>query len=227
MEEKFKETFLNIYKDKWWYDYDSKTDIGILWGTDVEYQKYYIFNGICPDLVLDNDEKEWLKKVWLKHKAYDNDYFNIKETEIGINYCPICLKRRKVYEGHHCIPASEGGSDDNVNILNICTPCHSNITSGRHEDSYAIFNTCVMHQIMKYGIDFYKMNPNNNQRFKKNLDEYSKKLYKLRPHIKKVLEYYDSVNDLSKENFNIKLKEEARYYYKYYRSIVAGFIMEE
>lgn len=63
MKEKYLETFTNEYGETWWFNYDNKNDMGILWGNDdlIEGKNFYIFNGICPELILSNEEKIGLK----------------------------------------------------------------------------------------------------------------------------------------------------------------------
>lgn len=35
----------------------------------MDYQKYFVIDGECNTVVLDKDEKEWIKQCWDKHKA--------------------------------------------------------------------------------------------------------------------------------------------------------------
>ena len=67
---------------------------------------------------------------------------------------------------------------------------------------------------------FYKMNPFNNKRFK-NKDM---GLYDNRPIFKEMINYYNNLNQEEQINFNNKIKKQALYYYKYYRSIVSNII---
>jgi hypothetical protein len=202
--------------------------MGILWGNDVDYNKYYVFNGICPLLILNKNEINWLNKVWDKYIKPKNIYLdlNIKiQTKYNIvylenDYCPICLNKKTKFEHHHCIPSSEGGSDDIVNILRICNSCHSIITNGCPEDVLPKYLTAIYHQIYLFGINFYKMNPLNNKRFKYR----DMGLYENRPMFKEIINHYDNLNQEEQINFNKKIKEQALYYYKYYRSIVSNII---
>ena len=64
------------------------------------------------------------------------------------------------------------------------------------------------------------MNPFNNKRFKnKDLG-----LYDNRPIFKEMINYYNNLNQEEQINFNNKIKKQALYYYKYYRSIVSNII---
>lgn len=228
---KYLETFTNEYGEKWWFNYDKENDMGIIESNDflIKGEKYYVFDGECIDLILNKKEKEWLTNVWNKYSNKINDYLN-KETEfihinnggyLTNNYCPICLKQRENFEGHHCIPSSEGGSDDSVNILYICNSCHALITNGCNEDSKTRFDCAIYHQISKFGIDFYKMNPFNNKRYK----NINTQLYKIRPYIKEIIDWYDKLNKKDKEIANKKVKKICLYKYKYYRAIINGGII--
>lgn len=63
------ETFTNKYGENWWFIYDTNEDIGILRGDDflIKDKTFYVIDGICPTLILDKDERDWLKSVWDKH----------------------------------------------------------------------------------------------------------------------------------------------------------------
>ena len=231
--QKYIETFINEYGESWWFDYVPENDMGIIWSNDslILGDKFYVFNGIVPPLILNQKEKDWILQVWNKYSNKYNEYLNIHTscknsnicTYLENEYCPICLKQKKNFETHHCIPASEGGSDDIVNKLAICKSCHSLITNGCDEDVIPRHLACIHHQIFVYGVDFYLMNPENNHRFGyKDIG-----LYKNRPHIKSLIDYYQNLTDDKKILFNNDLKQYALYYYKFNRSIVAEFIDNE
>jgi hypothetical protein len=224
------ETFTNEYHEDWWFDYNKENNMGILWGNDslIFGDTFYIFDGRHPTLILNDQEKEWLDNTWNKHSKHKDVYldckatveFNEYHTYLKNNYCPICLKQRKQFESHHCVPAAIGGSDDYVNKLVICNSCHRLITNGCEEDSNPRHLTAIYHQIYIFGIDFYKMNPKNNSRFgNKDMG-----LYKNVPHMKELLDEYEKLNDNKKVELNNKFKNEALYYYKYNRSIVGEII---
>lgn len=224
------ETYTNEYGEQWWFDYDKNNDMGILWGNDslIVGDKFYIFDGTTPKLILNSEEKEWITNTWKKHSVNKNIYLDLntciksnkKYTYLSNNICPLCLKTRADFEGHHCVPASEGGSDDNVNVLLICNTCHSLITNGCKEDLTPRYLACIYHQILAYGVSFYMMNPENNKRFS-NKDM---GLYKNRPHIKEMLDYYNKLDENDKIKFDNDMKRDAIYFYKYYRNIVQGYI---
>lgn len=216
------ETFKNEYGETWWFDYDFSKDMGILWGNDnlVVGNIYYVFDGICPTLILTISETEWLKNIWKKYSVYKNNYLDKDTccqsesfgTFLTHDYCPICLTQQSSFEGHHCIMSAKGGSDDKENILFICNSCHSLITNGNDSDSKPRYTSAIFHQMMHYGITFYQMNPENNRRGNKN------QLYKNYPHIKECIDFYDTLNDGEKEAYNKKFIEISRYNYKFQRS---------
>jgi hypothetical protein len=69
--------------------------------------------------------------------------------------CPICLKERKHFEKHHVIWKNnvDGGSNDPVNLLNICKTCHAILTFGESESGWYDM-ACVAYQQMVYGLNF-------------------------------------------------------------------------
>ena len=223
---KNKETFTNEYGETWWFKYDEENDVGILTGDDnlIENETFYIFNGICPLLILNQSEENWLKETWKKYSVDKGIYLdNSIETKIkkqGIfltnNICPLCLKKKESFEGHHCIPASEGGSDDNVNILYICKSCHTIITNGCAEDISVRSKCAICHQISIFGINFFLMNPLNNKRYKNE----DMGLYENRPEYKQIIDYYNKLEKEGKTQFNVSLKQKMLYFYKYYRFII-------
>ncbi len=70
-------TFTNEYHDRWIFEFDFATNEGILKGSDVGWRKYPVFDGRVPDLILNQDERDWLELSWakaiiLKHKRKNN-----------------------------------------------------------------------------------------------------------------------------------------------------------
>lgn len=224
------ETFTNEYGEKWWFTYDAENKIGILTGDDdlIMGQTFYVLNGICPSLILDRAEREWLKEVWNKFNKNINNYLNLdteikdnnKNVYLTNNYCPICLNQKDSFEDHHCIPASEGGSDDYVNILRTCNSCHSLITNGCEEERISRYLCAINHQLSIFGIKFILMNPLNNKRYK-NRDM---GLYIYRPYYKETIDLYNKLKENEKLEFNEALKKESVYWYKYYRNVVKNII---
>ncbi|MFA5558821.1 MAG: HNH endonuclease [Methanofastidiosum sp.] len=206
--------------------------MGILYGNDnrIVGKTYYVFDGECLPLVFELEEKQWLKNIWNKYSKNKSAYIDLntviesnkENTYLSNNYCPLCLKQQESFEGHHCIPSSEGGSDDVVNKLLICNSCHALVTKGCSKDKVPRYLSAIYHQVFVYGIDFYKMNPDNNKRFK-NKDM---GLYEFRPHIKEALNYYESLDDNEKTKYNQNLKESSLYHYKYHRGIIRDYIKE-
>lgn len=69
--------------------------------------------------------------------------------------CPICLKHRQIFERHHVIWKNDfdGGSNDPVNLLDICKTCHAILTHGESESTW-YDRACVAHQWATYGLRF-------------------------------------------------------------------------
>ena len=56
--------FTNRYGEEWEFEYDPIKGEGQLRGSDVDWQEYRVIKGLAPELVLNNEELEWLRKVW-------------------------------------------------------------------------------------------------------------------------------------------------------------------
>lgn len=69
--------------------------------------------------------------------------------------CPICLKYREAFEEHHVIWKNDhdGGSNDFINLLDICKTCHAILTFGEWESAW-YDRACVAHQMASYGLNF-------------------------------------------------------------------------
>lgn len=66
-------------------------------------------------------------------KLYGRAWKRIRDRYIKDHpLCEECHKRGKVTlaaEVHHIKPLSQGGTNDNANLMALCTPCHSEITA--------------------------------------------------------------------------------------------------
>lgn len=63
------EKLTNEYGETWWFYYNKEQRIGILQGNDdlVDGKIFFVIDGAVPQLILNHDEKEWLRNVWNKH----------------------------------------------------------------------------------------------------------------------------------------------------------------
>lgn len=61
--------FTNRYGEEWKFDYDPLKKEGVLRGSDVDWQKYRVIEGRVPGLILNDEEIEWLRKVWSEATA--------------------------------------------------------------------------------------------------------------------------------------------------------------
>lgn len=68
--------------------------------------------------------------------------------------CPICLKEKTQFEGHHVVWRADGGSDDPTNILDVCKTDHALITRGDDEDRIPRDLACFAHQMGIHGLTF-------------------------------------------------------------------------
>ena len=56
--------FTNRYGEEWEFKYDPLKKEGVLRGSDVGWQDYRVVEGRVPGLILNDEEIQWLRKVW-------------------------------------------------------------------------------------------------------------------------------------------------------------------
>jgi hypothetical protein len=56
--------FTNRYGEEWEFEYDPSTGEGILRGSDVDWQEYRVIAGLVPGLNLNDEEIQWLGRMW-------------------------------------------------------------------------------------------------------------------------------------------------------------------
>lgn len=101
--------------------------------------------GAIADFVLTPELTHWGKYLcsecgiflaWVKKP--DNEKRNRRNSkklakpfeQAGIDYCQLCLRKRcelppnMTFVAHHIIEVRDGGTDDSVNLLHLCTFCH-------------------------------------------------------------------------------------------------------
>lgn len=73
----------------------------------------------------------WVKKPDNEKRNRRNSKKLAKPFEdAGINYCQLCLRKRcelppsMTFVAHHIIEVQDGGTDDPINLLHLCTFCH-------------------------------------------------------------------------------------------------------
>lgn len=222
-----KETFINECGETWTFEYIKEHNIGIATSNDflIEGLKIPIVNGINPLLVLNKEEKVWLKNMWDKHSIKED--YSCETTDITTfltnQKCPICSKVKDEFENHHAVAASEGGSDDVVNILSICKTCHSVITNGCLNESVSGEVAAVYFLQMVHGIDHFYMNPKNNKRYPDREDY----LYDIRPEFLKIKETYEKANDKRKQSMRNYLKQSSEFRYIFHRAMFNGYKFDE
>lgn len=97
--------------------------------------KTWCGSGSCREII---DEKVKHKNYKRKEKKINNGTWRIglsKDHRISIlvrdSYrCARCLRVSEnfgVMQVHHIVPVSEGGTDDNVNLITVCDFCHTKI----------------------------------------------------------------------------------------------------
>ena len=60
----FQSTFKNQYGETWIFEYDFNTGTGVVRGSDVDWEEYPVVEGRADDLVMHQEERDWLKSAW-------------------------------------------------------------------------------------------------------------------------------------------------------------------
>lgn len=68
--------------------------------------------------------------------------------------CPLCLEERREYDRHHVIWRCDGGTNDPVNLLDICKTCHAVLTYGNSDDARQRDLACLYYQWAQFGLAF-------------------------------------------------------------------------
>ena len=71
-------------------------------------------------------------KYWGYQKGFDYGYSSRKDAVLhrDNHTCQCCGKKNVRFEVHHIIFRSQGGTDDENNLITLCEDCHSKVHSG-------------------------------------------------------------------------------------------------
>ena len=97
----------------------------------------------CPNLTAGRFCEEHAKAESQRYEQYDRDpakrkrygrsWQHIRARQLAAYpLCEQCSKKDKITparEVHHIKPLSQGGTNDPMNLMSLCTPCHSDITA--------------------------------------------------------------------------------------------------
>jgi len=67
--DKYIEKFKNRYGKEWLFEYSYRTETAIVKGSDGDGQAYEVLNGEAIDLILNDEEIQWLHKAWISATA--------------------------------------------------------------------------------------------------------------------------------------------------------------
>ena len=77
-------------------------------------------------------EKEYKKPVE-ERKRYGYQWRVVRKGYVSTHpFCEMCLFNNRVTpveEVHHIYPLDWGGTNDTLNLLGLCKPCHSRVTA--------------------------------------------------------------------------------------------------
>ena len=63
--------FTNRYGEEWEFHYDPLKKEGVLRGSDVDWQDYRVIEGRVAELILNDEEIQWLRSAWAQATATD------------------------------------------------------------------------------------------------------------------------------------------------------------
>jgi len=58
--------YTNEYGEQWIFEYDPSSGVGILKGSDVDWESFKVVDGKAIGLILNDGELIWLKETWKK-----------------------------------------------------------------------------------------------------------------------------------------------------------------
>ena len=74
------------------------------------------------------------------------------------NFCVACGAENKSIEHHHLVPKSEGGSDDETNLLSLCFECHGKVHGIIRRDIKKL-TTAALKKAKERGVKLGSRNP--------------------------------------------------------------------
>lgn len=190
-------------------------------------KKYPVYDGVSTFPFINRDLSCWLIKEWriatslIPTSVYRSNKikydFDNKSTFLFDWICPICLKQKSYFEGHHVISKRDGGVNGHENVLDICKTCHQTITYGCIEDSWYMESAAFYHQLMHFGCEGALRVSFLNYYRSASLEyiEQEKNLFQ------KTLFFY-LLLDEEQEALRKNAKREGRFFYQYYRDIALG-----
>ena len=60
----YRSQFTNQHGEEWEFEFDPAKGDGVLRGEDVDWQEYRVVEGRVPELVLNDEEIQWLRNAW-------------------------------------------------------------------------------------------------------------------------------------------------------------------
>lgn len=90
----------------------------------------------CPEhRVLMEKHYEHFSRGYKPSKRYGNNWRKVRARYVHSHpFCEMCLKEGRitpVEEVHHIIPLSEGGTNDESNLMSLCRSCHQKVHTER------------------------------------------------------------------------------------------------
>lgn len=76
---RYQSTFTNQYGEEWIFEYYPESGASLVKGSDVDWQAYEVIEGVAYNLIMADDEKQWLLAAWeqaAERKSQFHDMLN-------------------------------------------------------------------------------------------------------------------------------------------------------
>lgn len=218
---KEKDFYAVVFENEYGEDFilEHNGEYGFLSGSETDWKKYWFVNDTFPKFHLNFEESKLFFKALelIKTKTKIEDFLkdNNYHIQIGKKYtyltdddnneiCPICFDEVNYGNIHHGIPACEGGSDENTNLLQICKKCH--MCTHHYENNYTAYEAigCLSFLYMVHG--FYVHDGKPSKRYKGYLPLYESHITKIYNNLIKL-----NNNEQLIHNETFKISQKASY----------------
>lgn len=190
--------------------------------------KYPVYDGLSNFPIMYPEMTYWLAKEWviattsITTSVYRNHKiecsFDNKSSFLFDWFCPICLKQKSYFEGHHVIAKRDGGRNGYENVLDICKTCHQIITYGCIEDSLYMERAAFYHQLMYFGYEGSLGESFLNKHYYHSgleLSTFEENFFQ------RIIFSFLSPED-EQETLQKKARNSGKFFYQYYRDIALG-----
>jgi hypothetical protein len=221
----YRSEYVNELGDEWQLEIDQEAGIALLTGSDISDDlRVPVIEGIAIYIGLGQDEQAWLTAAWSEgteqhavfglYRGLDTEFvIGSKYCHLTNDFCPICLKRKKQFEIHHCIWKSDGGTRSPLNLLKVCNTCHALMSFGDVDDVETRDQAAFMHQLTHFGMRLVA------EQVPSGVEQSERTFLGVRPKMRELVRSYLVADEADRELVDRMIPPLARAYYQYHRDI--------